>query len=84
MDTLGLEFKTEMTLAAITKDVVKSPAIEGETLQNDEVRSSVAGLTLASQATEGIVELTLDATQNHDLILTKKRLLNWHALLFPT
>jgi Fic family protein len=92
MDTLGLEFKTEMTLAAITKDVVKSPAIEGETLQNDEVRSSgarrlglnVAGLTLASKATEGIVELMLDATQNRDLILTKKRLLNWHALLFPT
>lgn len=92
MDALGLEFKTEVTLAAITKDVVKSSAIEGETLQSDEVRSSVvrrlglkaAGLVPTSQSTEGIVELMLDATQNHDMTLTKARLLNWHALLFPT
>jgi Fic family protein len=92
IDTLGLKFKTEVTLAALTKDVVKSSAIEGETLQNDEVRSSVArrlglnaaGLVPTSQATEGIVELMLDATQNYDVTLTNKRLLNWHALLFPT
>jgi Fic family protein len=92
METLGFELRTEASLTAITSDVVKSSAIEGETLDPDEVRSSVArrlgldvaGLPRASRAVDGVVEMMLDATQKFDSPLTKTRLFDWHACLFPT
>ena len=91
MESLGFELRTEATLAVITSDVVKSSAIEGETLNSDEVRSSiarrlgldVAGLPKAGRDVEGVVEMMLDATRQSQSPLTKERLVDWHASLFP-
>lgn len=92
MDALGFDLKREACLATITNDVVKSSAIEGETLNPEEVRSSiarrlgidVAGLVPASRDVEGIVEMMLDATQKYRQPLTAERLFDWHSALFPT
>jgi Fic family protein len=79
-------------LHTLTLDVMKSTEIEGEILNADQVRSSiarrlgvdVAGLVPADRKVEGVVQMMLDATQNYDQPLTKERLLGWHAALFPT
>lgn len=92
MEGLGFELRREASLDTLTSDVVKSSAIEGETLNPEEVRSSIArrlgldiaGLIPASRHVEGIVEMMLDATQNFLKRLTKDRLFDWHAALFPT
>ncbi len=92
MNTLGFLAKEEATLTALTLDVIKSSEIEGELLNYDQVRSSIArrlgintaGLVSSSRHIEGIVEMMLDATQRYSLPLTKKRLLGWHAALFPS
>jgi len=91
MEGLGFELKREATLGTLTNDVVKSSAIEGENLNPEEVRSSIArrlgidiaGLIPASRDVEGIVEMMLDATQQFSTPLTKDRLFDWHAALFP-
>jgi Fic family protein len=92
MEALGFELRAEASLATITNDVVKSSAIEGEMLNPQEVRSSVArrlgldvaGLPKAGRHVEGVVEMMLDATQKFASPLRKKRLFAWHASLFPT
>jgi Fic family protein len=92
MESLGFELKQEASLNMLTHDVVKSSAIEGEALNPDEVRSSIArrlgmdiaGLVPASRNVEGIVEMMLDATQQFSKPLTQERLFDWHAALFPT
>lgn len=92
MEGLGFDLRREASLDTLTSDVVKSSAIEGETLNPEEVRSSIArrlgldiaGLVPASRDVEGIVEMMLDATQSFSKPLTKDRLFDWHAALFPT
>ena len=92
MNALGFSAKEEATLTALTLDVVKSSEIEGELLNYDQVRSSIArrlgintaGLIPSNRHIEGVVEMMLDATQRHKLPLTAKRLVGWHAALFPT
>lgn len=92
MNALGFSAKEETTLTVLTLDVVKSSEIEGELLNYDQVRSSIArrlgistaGLVPSSRHIEGVVEMMLDATQRYSLPLTEKRLLGWHAALFPT
>ena len=92
MEALGFDLRSEASLAVLTSDVVKSSSIEGEELNPDEVRSSiarrlgldVAGLPKAGRDVEGIVEMMLDGTRNLDKPLTKRRLFDWHASLFPT
>lgn len=92
MQAIGFDLRAEASLSVMTSDVVKSSAIEGERLDADEVRSSLArrlgldagGLATAGRDVEGIVEMMLDATRNHDQPLTKQRLFDWHAALFPT
>ncbi len=92
MNAMGFTDKVEATLSTLTLDVVKSSEIEGELLNYDQVRSSIArrlgintaGLVPSSRHIEGVVEMMLDATQRYDLPLTEKRLLGWHAALFPT
>lgn len=92
MESLGFSAKEEATLTALTLDVVKSSEIEGELLNYDQVRSSIArrlgintaGLVQSDRHIEGVVEMMLDATQRHTLPLTEKRLFGWHASLFPT
>jgi Fic family protein len=92
MEGLGFELKREASLNTLTNDIVKSSAIEGETLNPQEVRSSIArrlgmdiaGLIPASRNVEGIVEMMLDATQQCFKPLTEDRLFDWHSALFPT
>jgi Fic family protein len=92
MEAFGFDVRAEASLTVLTLDVVRSSAIEGETLDPDEVRSSiarrlgldVAGLPKAGRDVEGIVELMLDATRNFAQPLTAERLCAWHASLFPT
>ncbi len=92
MNALGFSAKEEATLSALTLDVVKSSEIEGEVLNLDQVRSSIArrlgintaGLVPSSRHVEGIVEMMLDATQRNTAPLTEERLCGWHAALFPT
>ena len=92
MEALGFDFRAEANLTVLTKDVVKSSAIEGETLNPDEVRSSIArrlgldaaGLPKAGREVEGVVEMMLDATQSFEAPLSCDRLFGWHAALFPT
>jgi len=92
MEALGFDLQAEAVLHTLTADVVKSSEIEGEALDKEQVRSSVArrlgmniaGLTPSGCHVDGIVEMMLDATQNYDKPLTKERLYDWHASLFPT
>jgi Fic family protein len=92
MEGLGFGLREEAVLETLTDDIVKSSAIEGEFLNPEEVRSSIArrlgidisGLPEASRDVEGIVEMMLDATQKYEFPLTKDRMCGWHAALFPT
>lgn len=92
MEVLGFDLQAEATLRTLTADVVKSSAIEGENLNADEVRSSIArrlgidvgGYIPVGRDVDGIVEMMLDATQNYQTPLTAERLFGWHAALFPT
>jgi Fic family protein len=92
MEVLGFALRNETTLQTLTLDVLKSTEIEGEILNPDQVRSSiarrlgmdVAGLVAADRNVEGVVEMMLDATQNYNQPLSKDRLFGWHAALFPT
>lgn len=91
MDAIGFSTKEEATLTTLTLDVVKSSEIEGERLNYEQVRSSiarrlgidVAGLVPADRNVEGVVDMMLDATQNYTQPLTEDRLFGWHAALFP-
>ena len=92
MEGLGFGRQSEAVLATLTQDVVKSSEIEGEILNHDQVRSSIArrlgiaiaGAIPADRDVEGVVEMMLDATQRFADPLTQARLFGWHAALFPT
>ncbi len=92
MEALGFPLREEAVLQALTEDVIKSSEIEGEVLDSEQVRSSIArrlgmdigGLVAADRNVEGVVKMMLDATQNYDQPLTAERLFGWHAALFPT
>lgn len=92
MESLGFDLRNEALLDTLTLDVLKSSEIEGEFLNPDQVRSSIArrlGMEIASSVesdrnVDGVVEMMLDATQNCFKPLTSDRLFDWHAALFPT
>ena len=92
MEGLRFSLQEEATLQTLTQDVVKSSEIEGEILNPDQVRSSiarrlgmdVAGLVPSDRNIDGVVEMMLDATQKYTEALTDDRLFGWHAALFPT
>jgi Fic family protein len=92
MEELGFKLRTEANLEALTEEVTKSSEIEGEILNRDQVRSSIArrlgvdigALTPSERNVEGVVEMMLDATGKYDTPLTSDRLFGWHAALFPT
>ena len=92
MESIGFQIQDEVVLQALTQDVVKSSEIEGELLDQVQVRSSVArrlgmdvaALDVADRNVDGVVEMMLDATQKFDQPLTKERLFDWHTALFPT
>jgi Fic family protein len=92
LEALGFELRGEAHLRTLTEEVVKSSEIEGEVLERDQVRSSiarrlgmdVAGLVPSERAVDGVVEMMLDATGQAAQPLTEARLFAWHAALFPT
>ncbi len=92
MQALGFDLRAEASLSALTDEVVKSSAIEGEHLDPEEVRSSiarklgldVAGLPEPGREVDGVVAMMLDATRNFDEPLAAERIFGWHAALFPT
>ena len=92
MENMGFSLQAEATLHTLTLDVLKSSEIEGEILNPEQVRSSIArrlgmdiaGLIPADRHVEGVVEMMLDATQHYNMPLTDERLFGWHAALFPT
>ena len=91
MEALGFDLRQEAVLQTLTEDVLKSSDIEGEKLDTEQVRSSIArrlgldigGLRHADRDVEGVVEMMLDATRHYSQPLTAERLFAWHALLFP-
>lgn len=92
MGFLGFSEKEETVLSTLTSDVIKSSEIEGERLNYEQVRSSIArrlgieyaGMIYSDRNVEGVVEMMLDATQNYNKPLDEERLFGWHAALFPT
>ncbi len=92
MEALGFQRRAEATLETLTEDVLTSSEIEGEILNKDQVRSSIAqrlgmdigALAPADRDVDGVVEMMLDATQRFAEPLTAERLWGWHAALFPT
>lgn len=91
MGALGFELQNEANLEILTIEILKSTEIEGEFIDREQVRSSIArrlgldisGLVYSERNVDGIVDLMLDATKKYDKELTKERLFSWHASLFP-
>ncbi|HLF31011.1 MAG TPA: Fic family protein [Xanthomonadales bacterium] len=89
---VGMALRDQVSLSALTEDVVKTSEIEGEQLNVESVRSSIArrlGVDIGALApvdrhVEGVVEMVLDATANSNAPVTRQRLFGWHAALFPT
>jgi len=92
MGTLGFDLRNEANLEMLTQEIIKSTEIEGEVLEKEQVRSSIArrlgldisGLVYSERHVDGIVDLMIDATKNFDKDLNKERLFSWHSALFPT
>ncbi len=92
MAALGLAQRDQATLQVLTQEVITTSAIEGELLNLDAVRSSIArrlgvdigALAPADRHVDGVVDMVLDATQQYAQPLTAERLFGWHAALFPT
>ncbi|MFC6100365.1 Fic family protein [Olivibacter domesticus] len=92
MSSVGFSMQEEANLTTLTLDIVKSSEIEGEQLDYEQVRSSIArrlglnvgGLVPVNRNVEGVVEMMLDATQNYLQPLTEDRLFGWHSALFPS
>jgi Fic family protein len=90
MESLGFKLRDEATLRLLTIEAVKTSEIEGEILNEEQVRSSIArhmglehaALSSVDRSVDGIVEVILDATSNYDQPVTAERLFGWHAALF--
>ena len=89
---VGMALRDQASLSALTEDVMKTSEIEGEHLNVESVRSSIArrlGVDIGALApvdrhVEGVVEMVLDTTANCQYPVTRERLFGWHAALFPT
>ena len=92
METMGFDLQNKAILNTLTLDIVKSSEIEGEHIESEQVRSSIAtklgmdigGTIDVARDVDGLVEMMLDATQNYKAPLSADRLFDWHAALFPT
>ena len=92
LSALGFSEKEETQFTSVSLEVLKSSEIEGEKLNEEQVRSSIArklginyaGMVPSSRDVEGVVEMMLDATQNYASPLDEERLFGWHAALFPS
>lgn len=91
MESVGFDLKRTAVLDTLTLDIMKSSEIEGEILNNEQVRSSIArrlgmdipGMVVPDRNVDGVVDMMLDATRNFSQPLTADRLFSWHSALFP-
>ncbi len=91
MRALGFNLQNEAYLLTLSQDIIKSSEIEGEILDNEQVRSSIArrlgmdvsGLIDSDKDVDGVVDMMLDATKHHQQALSEDRLFGWHSSLFP-
>ncbi len=91
MEALGFGVRQEAVLRTLSADVLKTSEIEGERLDAEQVRSSIArrlgidigGLKAVDREVEGIVDMVLDSTRHYDAPLDAERLYGWHSALFP-
>lgn len=91
MESIGFRLRAETTLLVLTQDALDTSGIEGELLDREQVRSSLArrlglgtaGILPRDRRADAIAAVVLDATQNFDRRLTAERLFKWHATLFP-
>ncbi len=89
---LDTNLTREAVAAIVVEEGLTTSAIEGEQLDVDAVRSSVArrlglptaGLPVPPRTVDGLIEVLLDATRHYDTPLTFERLCGWQASLFPT
>jgi len=92
INNIGFELSREASAEVLTEEAMKTSEIEGELLNRDSVRSSVAkhlglstfGLPIPARAVDGLVDILVDATRNYSKPLTADRLKSWQAALFPT
>lgn len=92
VELLGFDLKDEANLETLIQDVVKTSEIEGEILNPELVRSSIAirlglenfGTEHSDRHIDGVVDMMLDATQTTEKSLSVDRLFGWHSALFPT
>lgn len=92
MESLGFALKAEAMMDTLTEDSMKTSEIEGEMLDRQQVRSSIArrlgmdigALSASDRHTDGVVDMLLDATGNFTGPLTEDRLFGWHSALFPS
>lgn len=91
MESLGQDLQAQAAFSALTEEAIKTSQIEGENLDRDQVRSSLArrlgldigGLTRSERRVDGLVDMMLDATARHAEPLDEQRLFAWQAALFP-
>jgi len=89
---IGMVLRDQASLSVLTEDVIKTSEIEGEQLNVESVRSSIArrlGVDIGARApvdrhVESVVQMVLDATANCNAAVSRDRLFGWHAALFPT
>ena len=92
MGSLGFALREQANLRVLTDDVLKTSEIEGQQLNPEAVRSSIArrlgidigALSPTDRHVDGVVEMVLDATSGYEQALNPQRLFGWHAALFPT
>ena len=90
MHDLGMDQKDRTATEALSLDIVKTSEIEGEILDLEGVRSSVAhrlgvdlgGLSPTYTKADGVVDMILDAIEHPHIPLTNERLCDWHTALF--
>lgn len=92
MESIGFDLRNEASLETLTLEIIKSTEIEGEILNPEQVRSSVArrlgmdiaGLIPSDRNVDGVVDMVLNAIQNYNEPFSKERIFDWHFSLFPT
>lgn len=92
LEALGFRLSKETGFRTLTLEALKTSEIEGELLNPEQVRSSlarklgleIAGLVPSERHVDGLVDMMLDATRNYTKPLSKSRLFSWHSALFPS
>jgi len=89
--SLDIRLETAAQGAILVEEAVRTAEIEGQKLNREAVRSSVAvrlglpkGVGAHDRNVDGLVDVLLDAVRFHDKPLTLERLNGWHAALFPS